>query len=849
MTISLNRISSSLQNAVPELTETVELIRIGGTVQGVGFRPTVYRLACQWGLRGEVWNDGAGVVIRAAGTAADLEGFVQQLQAECPLLAQITEIVRTPITEPVALQDFQIRESISTAVSTAVAADAATCPACLADTLDPFSRWYRYPFTNCTHCGPRLSIIRTIPYDRQHTSLAAFPLCADCAQVYHDVNDRRFHAQPVACHKCGPHAWLERADGKAIVADMFSMMDDVDAACTLIQRGEIVAIKGIGGIHLACDATNEAAVQKLRQRKRRYDKPFALMARDLDIIAQYCEVSPVERDLLQSPAAPIVLLKAKNAANAGADSGADSGAELAGSGSAGFGPTGFGLAGFGPAGFGPAGLRTALAPSVAPGLSQFGFMLPYSPLHHLMLRRMKRPIVLTSGNLSDEPQCISNAEAQEKLDTIADFLLLHNREIVNRVDDSVVRVVQGQPQILRRARGYAPAPLPLPAGFEAAPDLLAMGSELKNTFCLLSQGKAILSQHLGDLENGATLAAYQDSLKLYLDLFQHQPQQIAVDQHPEYLSTKLGQELAEAQNLPLQSVQHHHAHIAACLAENGVPLQTLPVLGIALDGLGFGQDGTLWGGEFLLANYAQFQRLARLEPTAMLGGSQAIYQPWRNTYAQLARFDWQALQADYGDLEILQFLDQQPRALLDQMLQQGLNSPLASSAGRLFDAVAAALDLHRAKVSYEGQAAIQLEALIQPADLAMAQDSAYPFHIQTSQQNNQQNDRPLLQLSSRPLWPALLQDLHQAVPVGLISARFHLGLAQAIGQLVQQLRQTHSFTQVALTGGVFQNQILTEAVQAQLSALNLTVLTHHLVPPNDGGLALGQATIAAARLL
>ncbi len=807
MTISLNRISPLLQNATSEEAEAAETIRITGTVQGVGFRPLVYRLAQQGSLRGEVWNDGAGVLIRVTGAKAALEQFVQQIQAECPPLAQITAITRSPLAEPVLFEDFQIRASVTTAVSTAIAADAATCPACLADTLDPFSRWYRYPFTNCTHCGPRLSIIQTMPYDRQHTSMAAFPLCQDCAQVYHDVGDRRFHAQPVACHKCGPQARLVRADGKAIVADMFSMMDDVDAACTLIQRGEIVAIKGIGGIHLACDATHEAAVQKLRQRKRRYDKPFALMARDLEIIAQYCEISPAERELLQSPAAPIVLLKSRNAADLGS--------------------------------------VTPLAPSLAPGLSRLGFMLPYTPLHHLMLRRMKRPIVLTSGNFSDEPQCISNLEAQEKLGQIADFLLLHNREIVNRVDDSVARVVQGQPQILRRARGYAPAPLPLPAGFEAAPDLLAMGSELKSTFCLLSQGRAILSQHLGDLENGATLAAYQDSLRLYRDLFQHRPQIIALDQHPEYLATKLGRELAEAQALPLEAVQHHHAHVAACLAENAVPLASPPVLGIALDGLGWGEDGTIWGGEFLLADYNQFQRLARLEPTAMLGGSQAIYQPWRNTYAQLARFDWNDLQAEYGDLEILQFLERQPRALLDQMQQKGINSPRASSAGRLFDAVAAALGLSREQVSYEGQAAIQLEALIQPEDLVVAQTSDYPFQIQTVAWGEQ----PLLQLETSPLWLALLKDLRQSCPPGLISARFHLGLAQAIGQLVQQLHQTHPFTQVALTGGVFQNQILAEAVQDQLTAQQLTVLTHHQVPPNDGGLSLGQAAIAAARSL
>lgn len=806
MTPHLNPLSPSPPSAPEGRAET---IRVTGTVQGVGFRPTVYRLAKIWGLRGEVLNDGEGVLIQAVGSQTALDQFVQNLQDECPPLARIEAIVRAPLTAPVIYQDFQITQSIQSSIRTDISADAATCPACLNDTLDPFSRWYRYPFTNCTHCGPRLSIIRTIPYDRPHTSMAAFPMCPECAQAYEDVSDRRFHAQPIACHKCGPYAWLERADGRAIVADMFSMMDDVDAACTLLQQGEIVAIRGIGGFHLACDATNEATVQTLRQRKRRYDKPFALMARDLDTIAHYCILTPQERELLQSPAAPIVLLRTQSFAKT---------------------PSSGHL----------------IAPSVAPGLSTLGFVLPYTPLHHLMLRRMNRPIVFTSGNLSDEPQCVDNDEAREKLGTIADFFLIHNRDIINRVDDSVVRVVDGQVQILRRARGYAPTPIRLPAGFAEAPAILAMGSELKNTFCVLDQGRAILSQHLGDLENAAALAAYQETLKLYLDLFQTQPQAIAIDQHPEYLSTKLGKTLAEQHSLPLQTIQHHHAHVAACMAENGLPLDTAPVLGIALDGLGMGDDGTLWGGEFLFADYCQFQRLARLQPIALLGGSQAMYQPWRNTYAHLqAAFDWAELQSNYGHLEIMQFLEQQPRSLLDQLLQKGINAPLASSTGRLFDAVAAAVGLHPKQVTYEGQAAIQLEAVIQPADLEQAHTSPYPFNLEKIQKNHQ----PMLELTAQSMWSALLQDLHQAVPIGLIAARFHLGLTTAIATTVQHLNQTHPFTHVALTGGVCQNEILTRSVHQQLTALNFTVIMHHQVPANDGGLSLGQATIAAARCL
>lgn len=783
-----------------------EEIRVRGIVQGVGFRPTVYRLAQQWNLQGEVWNDGQGVLIRLVGDRPNIDSFIHQLQAECPPLAQIDAIERTVLAQVPPYTGFSIVPSHSGPVQTKISPDAATCPQCRADIFDPFSRFYRYPFTNCTHCGPRLSIIRAIPYDRANTSMGAFALCPQCQAAYEDVNDRRFHAQPVACHICGPKAWLERADGQPIVADMFSMMDEVDAVCTLLQRGEIVAIKGLGGVHLACDATNEQAVQTLRQRKHRYDKPFALMARDLAIVQQYCQISEAERALLESPAAPIVLLKLK-----------------------------------------PESQNHAIAPSVAPGISTLGFMLPYTPLHHLVLRRMKRPIVLTSGNHSDEPQCIDNTEARQKLGTIADYFLLHDRAIVNRVDDSVVRVRDGQTQILRRARGYAPAPIALPAGFEQAPAILAMGSELKNTFCLVKDGQAILSQHLGDLEHAAAYAAYQDTLDLYLHLFEHQPQAIAVDTHPEYLSTKWGQTQAAPNRLPLHSIQHHHAHVAACMADNGLPLESPPVLGIALDGLGYGEDGTLWGGEFLLADYRQFTRLACFKPVSMIGGAQAIYQPWRNTYAHLvAAFNLPEgtlfpLRSQYGSLELFDVLEQHPLPVIHQLLTKGIQSPLASSCGRLFDGVAAAIGLARERCSYEGQAAILLEALAE-AELSAptASATAYPFAIVPS-------SLPIL--DPAPMWQALLTDLQQGRSAGAIALRFHRGLAQVLVQMVQQLQTRSPFTQVALTGGVFQNSLLHQLVQQQLQALGLTVLSHQRVPPNDGGLSLGQAAIAAARHL
>ncbi|AVH62059.1 carbamoyltransferase HypF [Nostoc sp. 'Peltigera membranacea cyanobiont' N6] len=776
-----------------------EEIRVRGTVQGVGFRPTVYRLAKACGLSGDVCNDGEGVLIRVSGSEEALTEFVARLQTECPPLAIINQLTRVIYKGEFKFDNFVISTSISNAIKTEITPDAATCPQCQKEIFDPFSRFFRYPFTNCTHCGPRLSIIRAIPYDRCNTSMSAFVMCPECAKEYHDVENRRFHAQPVACHVCGPTAWLERADGKSVTASMFSMLDDVDAVCTLLQKGEIVAIKGLGGIHLACDATQENVVQKLRQRKKRYHKPFALMARDIEIIEQYCIVNAKEKELLTSSAAPIVLLQASD--------------------------------------------KKQLASSVASGQSTLGFMLPYTPLHHLILRRMNRPIVLTSGNLADEPQCIDNEEAREKLGTIADYFLFHNREIINRVDDSVVRVLDDKVQTIRRARGYAPASISLPPGFHKIPQILAMGSELKNTFCLLREGEAILSQHLGDLENAAAFNAYQKTLNLYLNLFEHQPEIIAIDKHPEYLSSKLGKELADTNKIPIHQIQHHHAHIAACMAENGIPLDSPPVLGIALDGLGYGDDGTLWGGEFLLADYRKFQRLATFKPVAMVGGEQAIYQPWRNTYAQLiAAKLWDDCQEQYADLDIVKFLNKKPLKLLNQLIEKKINSLPASSVGRLFDAVAAAIGIYRDECSYEGQAAIALEAIVDVNSLNNDKETLiYPFSFSFSDS--------IYCIDPRPMWQALLDDLQQQIPQPVIAAKFHKGLANAIVEMVQHLSKKNLINQVVLTGGVFQNCILLEQVTKQLQALGIKVLTHNLVPANDGGLSLGQAVIAAAQLI
>ncbi|MBU7585411.1 MAG: carbamoyltransferase HypF [Nostoc sp. TH1S01] len=814
-----------------------EEIRVRGTVQAVGFRPTVYRLAKAGGLRGDVCNDGEGVLIRVSGSEEALAEFVARLQQECPPLARIQELIRTSCTEEYNFNDFVISQSVSNKIKTEITPDAATCLQCQKEIFDPFSRFYRYPFTNCTHCGPRLSIIRSIPYDRCNTSMSAFVLCPECGKEYNDVENRRFHAQPTACHVCGPSAWLERADGKPVTASMFSMMDDVDAVCTLLQKGEIVAIKGMGGFHLACDATNEAAVQKLRQRKRRYDKPFALMARDLAVIEEYCIVSGKEKELLISAAAPVVLLRKKEKTNRQGRRGRG---EEEGRGVS----EGVSVRLFNNKNTQHSALSTQhfIAESVAPGQNSLGFMLPYTPLHHLILRRMNRPIVLTSGNISDEPQCINNDEVREKLGKIADYFILHNRDIINRVDDSVVRVVGEKIQIVRRARGYAPAPINLPQGFDKIPPILAMGSEVKNTFCLLRDGEAILSQHLGDLENVAAFNAYQDTLNLYLNLFEHKPEAIAIDKHPEYLSSKLGKELASANQIPLHQIQHHHAHIAACMAENGIPLNTSPVLGIAFDGLGFGEDGTLWGGEFLLADYRKFHRLATFKPVAMIGGKQAIYQPWRNTYAHLISANlWDKWQQQCTDLEILKFLQKKPLSLLNQLIEKGINSPPASSVGRLFDAVAAAIGICTEECNYEGQAAIALENLVDVNILNKHEEKLiYPFNFSFSDN--------IYCIDSAPMWSALLSDLQQQIPQSVIAAKFHQSLANAVVNMVKLLCQEYQIDQVVLTGGVFQNIILLQLVTQQLQELKVNVLTHSLVPANDGGLSLGQAIITAAKL-
>jgi hydrogenase maturation protein HypF len=784
-----------------------ERIRIRGVVQGVGFRPTVFRVAREHGVRGDVKNDGEGVLIHAWAEPLALDAFVEALSRACPPLAAITAIVRAESTpERSAPESFSISASDRTLARTGVSPDAATCAACLAETLDPFSRRYRYPFTNCTHCGPRLSILTALPYDRAQTSMACFELCAACHREYDDAGDRRFHAQPNACHACGPRARLSRTDGHALCTADLTQLDDVDAAFALLSRGEIVAVKGIGGYHLACDATNAASVTRLRQRKGRDRKPFALMARDLGVVERYASVNALERPLLESAAAPIVLLSAN----------------------------------------GP----ERLPAEVAPGQNLLGFMLPYTPLHALLLRRMARPIVLTSGNRADEPQCTADDEARQKLVDISPYMLWHDRPITTRVDDSVVRVMAGAARLLRRGRGYAPFSLPLPPGFAGAEPSLAFGGELKNSFCLVQNGQAILSQHMGDLENAASYRDYRHNIDLFCRLYQHEPRRMVIDRHPEYLSSKLGREWAEQRGVSLTRVQHHHAHIASCLGDNAWPRQAGAVLGVALDGLGLGDDGELWGGEFLLADYAGYERLGTFKPVALLGGSRAMREPWRNTHAHLlAEMGWASFKLNFDELELCHYLGSKPLEALAAMLASGTHAPRASSAGRLFDAVAAAVGVCRDAVSYEGQAAIELEALVDREVLEReADDLAYPFSLPRL------GGKGLPYIEPLAMWQAVLGDLVLNTPVPVMAARFHKGLAKAIVALVCKLRRQQAgasdrrpFDTVALSGGVFQNAVLLEQVQGRLAAENLRVLVHERVPANDAGLALGQALIGAAQ--
>ncbi|HEV2087602.1 MAG TPA: carbamoyltransferase HypF, partial [Cryptosporangiaceae bacterium] len=747
-------------------------IRVEGIVQGVGFRPFVYALAVEYGLGGFVGNDETGVFIEAEGDEAALDAFVAALGARPPALASVERVESAPAM-PTGASDFVIVASSAAGPRDAlVSADTATCEDCLAEMADPDDRRYRYPFTNCTNCGPRFTIVRSVPYDRAATTMSGFAMCALCAAEYRDPADRRFHAQPVCCPTCGPTLRFLDASGGAVDGD------PVTVAASRLADGQVVAVKGLGGYHLAVDAASEPAVATLRARKHREDKPFAVMARDVDAVRAWCEVTPAEERVLTSRRRPIVLLRRR----------ADAGP----------------------------------APSVTVANRFLGVMLPYTPLHHLLAAALPGPFVLTSGNVSDEPIAYRDSDALERLAPIADGFLVHDRPIHMRTDDSVVRVVGGREMPVRRSRGYAPEPLRVPWRFPRP--VLACGAELKNTFCLAKGERAFLSHHIGDLENYETLRSFTSGIEHFERLFDVTPEVVAYDLHPEYLSTKHALELDAAAaadgvgGVDLVGVQHHHAHIASCLADNGA---AGPVIGVACDGTGYGDDGTLWGGEILVADLVGYERVAHLEPVRLPGGAAAIREPWRMAASYLFHTYGDAVPAG---LDVVgRHVDQWP--LVTSLARTGTGAPVTTSAGRLFDAVAALAGVRDA-VHYEGQAAIEFEQRVDPDERG-----GYPARVENGL------------IRGGDLIRAVVDDVSAGVPVGVVAARFHNGLATVLADAVDAVRADTGLSTVALSGGVFQNLTLLERLATLLTARGFRVLTHSRVPPNDGGISFGQAAV------
>lgn len=779
-----------------ELVKSHYNIRVCGIVQGVGFRPTVWRYANELGITGLVCNDTEGVLIKCRASQQEVTALIQRLQHSPPPQAQIDSIEEWKTNENTSYSDFEIAISQSNVnTQTGISPDLATCDECISEVFGKSSTRKHYAFTNCTHCGPRLSIIKTLPYDRENTSMSDFKQCPDCLKEYQDPTDRRFHAQPNACITCGPQVCLTDNTGKVINED-----DPIAYAKQLLRSGKIIAVKGLGGFQIALDATNENATETLRLRKNRAEKPFALMAKNISMIEKYCELSRQERELLESSAAPIVLLNKR--------------------------------------------VNSNIANNVAPKQKRLGFMLPNTPLHHMLMSDIDYPIVLTSANISGQPQCIDNTDAIEQLSELVDFYLQHNRDIINRTDDSVVHLVNGQTQVIRRSRGYAPAPISLPKGFESCANTLALGGDLKNTFCLINNTQAVLSQHIGDLQDTKTYSDFQRTLNLYQNLYRFTPEVIAIDQHPQYHSSSFGSDVSRNNNVALIKVQHHHAHIASCLGDNNVPLDSTSVVAIVLDGMGYAEvngNAQIWGGEIFVANYRTAERVAHLSPVALLGGNAAMRQPWRNCFAQLVKvMDWHQLNEKYSELPIMKLLASRPIETLLAMLEKQLNSPLSSSCGRLFDAVAAAIQVHTDdEISYEGQAAIALEECIDESTWSTKQAYSFPFD----------HRQQLIELNPKTMWQELLKDLLDAEQQGVIAAKFHRGLANGLATCANHIAQQRDIKRVVLSGGVMQNRHLQTAIKEQLEENGIEILSHHRVPANDGGLAFGQALIGAANTI
>jgi len=770
-------------------------IVVQGIVQGVGFRPFVYNQALRWGLVGFVLNDSLGVTIEVEGTPETLDGFQSALHEETPPLAHIDSIV-TELVPPHQESAFIIAHSQAGAERHAlISPDSTTCEDCLHELFDPEDRRYHYPFINCTNCGPRFTIVQDVPYDRTKTTMRVFPMCPDCQAEYEDPLNRRFHAQPNACPACGPQVRLLDWTSKGNLYPPST--DPIAAAAQRLASGAILAIKGLGGYHLACDALNSEAVRRLRQRKQREAKPFALMVPDLEAARRLCQVSNAEAALLQSRRRPIVLLSQHP--------------------------------------------DCPVAPGVAPAYTTLGIMLPYTPLHHLLLSAFAEIIepgravtlVMTSGNLSDEPIAYQDDDAQVRLATIAEGVLTHNRDIHMRCDDSVMRVVAGGEQFFRRSRGFAPEPIRL--SFDFPVPLLACGSHLKNTFCLCKGQQAFVSHHIGDLENLETLTSFREGIEHFQRLFDICPEAVAYDLHPEYLATKYALDTDISQKI---GVQHHHAHIASVLAEHGLDG---PVIGVAADGTGYGTDGAIWGCEIMAADLLGFERLAHLGYVPLPGGEQAVRQPWRMAACYLA----QAFGDDFLELDIpfVRTLDRSKWRILAQMTARNINSPPTSSLGRLFDAVAALVGL-RSEVLYEGQAAIELEMLAQQQerDTCQGQSGIYPFTIKM-------RDQMPARLDVAPMLRAIVSDIQQGVPTSLIASRFHCSIAELLTTACLEAREQTKLNIVALSGGVFQNHLLLEQLIARLEEMAFQVYVNRHVPPNDGGISLGQAAVAGARLV
>lgn len=745
-------------------------IVVSGIVQGVGFRPHVYRVAHRYGLSGYVRNTASGAAIEIQGPENALNRFLEDLRSEAPPLARIAALsVEDVPCEPDGPFDI-LRSATGEHTDTLIAPDIATCAECLRELLDPADRRYGYPFINCTNCGPRFTILRRIPYDRSNTSMASFPMCRACAREYGDPLSRRFHAQPNACWECGPRLTLLDREGDLVVGDPVGQLIE------FLSAGCVVAVKGVGGFHLSVDATNPTAVEELRRRKGRFEKPFAVMVADTRQAEEFCFVGEQEREILESPEHPIVILRARQGSR--------------------------------------------LSDAIAPRNPNLGIFLPYTPVQHLLLSRGNfAALVMTSANLSEEPLCIDNDEAVERLRGIADFFLVHNRDILLRCDDSVVRTAAGNMQMLRRSRGFVPVPVILE---RECTSVLAVGGELKNSVCLIRGKHAFLGQHIGDLENLAAYEFFEESITHLEGILELKPTVIAHDLHPGYLSTQWA---LRQKDVPTIAVQHHHAHAASCMAENHL---SAPVIAVVLDGTGYGSDGAAWGGEVMIADFVGFQRVAHLEYTAMPGGMQAIREPWRMAVAYLSQAGEVCLAEGLRHLKAIQSSQVE---IVRRMAEQRVRSPLTSSCGRLFDAVAALIGL-RTRVSFEAQAAMELEFCWKEG----IGDDEYHFPVRRGE---------CLEIETGPLFEQIVDDLKRNISPETISRRFHQGLVTTLANLVQTVSQESGVKSVCLSGGCFLNEHLANGLFRSLKSRGFLVYTQSQVPCGDGGLSLGQAAIAA----